>query len=338
MYSGELYAATMFVDISGFSAMTDTLMAHGQHGAEVAADIMRAALDPAIETVFRYGGFVANQAGDAITAVFPVDEAGSEADTARGRAGSRGRHSGAAAKPALFWLALRLPSRSASRSVWPAAESSGASSARLITSERCTTSAGRPSTLAPKRNIRPNRATSYWAATHGRCWKTASLLNPWEKWRLVEVTGNLPAPAAPTARPPDLALMRHYFPASVLTLEHSGEFRWVTNVFVALPTVRTDIQLHAFMQTVFELQKRYGGFINRLDFGDKGANLLIFWGAPIAHENDIQRWGSCSTCKRSPVSRSAPGVTYRIAHAGTMGARWPRSTPAMGVASTWLPG
>ncbi|MCB0229359.1 MAG: hypothetical protein KDH08_15705, partial [Anaerolineae bacterium] len=49
-FSGELRAATLFVDISGFSAMVDTLMAHGQHGAEVAADIMRAVLEPVIDT------------------------------------------------------------------------------------------------------------------------------------------------------------------------------------------------------------------------------------------------------------------------------------------------
>jgi hypothetical protein len=31
--SGDFEAAAMFVDVSGFSAITDTLMQHGQHGA-----------------------------------------------------------------------------------------------------------------------------------------------------------------------------------------------------------------------------------------------------------------------------------------------------------------
>ena len=35
--SGRFDAATLFVDMSGFSAMTSALMAHGQHGAEVLA-------------------------------------------------------------------------------------------------------------------------------------------------------------------------------------------------------------------------------------------------------------------------------------------------------------
>ena len=40
------------------------------------------------------------------------------------------------------------------------------------------------------------------------------------------------------------------------------------------------------MQTVFRLQAIFGGLLNRLDFGDKGCSVLLFWGAPISHEND----------------------------------------------------
>ena len=138
--------------------------------------------------------------------------------------------------------------------------------------------------------------------------------------RVVAVADDLPAAIVPQLPPPDLDLMARYFPLSVLTQEYSGEFRWVVNVFVALPTVRTTVQLHTFMQTVFELQGRYGGFVNRLDFGDKGANLLIFWGAPVAHENDIQRalefLLDLQTRTSIPVSA---GVSYRISHAGAMG-------------------
>jgi hypothetical protein len=39
--SGFFQAAAIFVDISGFSKLTDTLAKHGQHGAEVLATLMR---------------------------------------------------------------------------------------------------------------------------------------------------------------------------------------------------------------------------------------------------------------------------------------------------------
>ena len=70
--SGRLDAATLFVDVSGFSAMTSALMAHGQHGAEVLAQVMRAIFDPLVEAVYAHGGFITVFAGDAFTAVFPA--------------------------------------------------------------------------------------------------------------------------------------------------------------------------------------------------------------------------------------------------------------------------
>ncbi|MBE0695726.1 MAG: adenylate/guanylate cyclase domain-containing protein, partial [Anaerolineaceae bacterium] len=71
--TGSLPAAGLFVDTSGFSAMTDALMAHGQHGAEVLAGVMSATFEPLIRSVFEQGGFVTSQEGDSFTALFPID-------------------------------------------------------------------------------------------------------------------------------------------------------------------------------------------------------------------------------------------------------------------------
>ena len=39
-YSGDFQAVGLFLDLSGFSTMTDVLMQYGQHGAEVLAGLM----------------------------------------------------------------------------------------------------------------------------------------------------------------------------------------------------------------------------------------------------------------------------------------------------------
>ncbi len=94
-------------------------------------------------------------------------------------------------------------------------------------------------------------------------------------------------------------------------------------MFVSLPTVRRADQLQIFMQTVFHLQDRYGGLLNRLDFGDKGANLLLFWGAPVMHENDIARALNFILELQSQTAIPVnAGVTYGIAHTGYSGATW----------------
>ena len=71
---GSFEAASLFVDISGFSTMTNTLMANGQHGAEVLAVVMGAIFDPLVQAVYEQGGFIVSFAGDAFTALFPVEE------------------------------------------------------------------------------------------------------------------------------------------------------------------------------------------------------------------------------------------------------------------------
>ena len=70
--NGTFSAVGLFLDISGFSAMTEALMTHGQHGAELLAQVMCDAFTPLIRSVFEQGGFIATQAGDAFTAIFPV--------------------------------------------------------------------------------------------------------------------------------------------------------------------------------------------------------------------------------------------------------------------------
>jgi len=317
---GEMSAAALFVDISGFSAMTDALMAHGQHGAEVSANIMRAALDPAIDAVFHHGGFVSNQAGDAFTAIFPVSENGSDLDATRNALAAAVRIQAASQEHPVhdspygpFPMGVKVGLAFGALQ-WGIVRSSDDQRAVYYFRGDAIDACAEAEHHARAGDIMLSQAARRLLAD------TVTVEANGEIGRVVGIHAELPAgqPSPPVA--PDLATLSRYFPVSVLTQEHSGEFRWVINVFVALPTVRTETQLHMFLQTVFELQQLYGGFINRLDFGDKGANLLIFWGAPVTHENDIQR--SLEFLLDLEARTSIPvsaGVTYRIAHAGAIG-------------------
>ena len=70
--NGRFSAATLFVDISGFTAVTEQLMRYDRAGAETLANVMAAIFTPLVEAVYARGGFVAGFAGDAFTAVFPT--------------------------------------------------------------------------------------------------------------------------------------------------------------------------------------------------------------------------------------------------------------------------
>lgn len=320
VWRGEMNAAALFVDISGFSAMMDALMAHGQHGAEVGANIMRAALDPAIDAVFHQGGFVCSQAGDAFTAIFPVDENVTDLDATRHALAATVRIQAACQEHPIYdspygSFPIGVKAGLAFGALqWGIVRSSDDQRAVYYFRGDAIDACAEAEHHARAGDIMLSQTARRVLA------ETVTVEASGEIGRVVEIHADLPASQSPAPDERDLATLSRYFPLSVLTQEYSGEFRWVVSVFVALPTVRTETQLHVFVQTVFELQQLYGGFINRLDFGDKGANLLMFWGAPVTHENDLQRSLEflLDLQARTSIPVSA-GVTYRIAHAGAIG-------------------
>ena len=72
---GTCEALTMFVDISGFTAMTESLMRGGDDGAEILSGILNRLFNPIVTAIHTYGGFISTFAGDAFTAVFIIEEA-----------------------------------------------------------------------------------------------------------------------------------------------------------------------------------------------------------------------------------------------------------------------
>ncbi len=55
--AGEFDAAVMFIDIVGFTGMTEDLMKRGKEGAEVLSDIINRTFGPVINKVYKDNGF-----------------------------------------------------------------------------------------------------------------------------------------------------------------------------------------------------------------------------------------------------------------------------------------
>ncbi|MCD4818189.1 MAG: adenylate/guanylate cyclase domain-containing protein [Candidatus Cloacimonetes bacterium] len=75
---GQFQAGVMFIDISGFTSMTEKLMTNGKEGAEILSDLINKVFSPAIKEIYNYGGFVSTFAGDAFTAIFRFKNASLE--------------------------------------------------------------------------------------------------------------------------------------------------------------------------------------------------------------------------------------------------------------------
>jgi class 3 adenylate cyclase len=71
-YCEAFSAATLFLDIPGFTAWTDALMQYQEDGAEVLTDALNRIMGPLVAAVYTHGGFISTFAGDAFTALFPL--------------------------------------------------------------------------------------------------------------------------------------------------------------------------------------------------------------------------------------------------------------------------
>jgi class 3 adenylate cyclase/tetratricopeptide (TPR) repeat protein len=314
---GSFPAVGLFVDISGFSTLTDVLMTHGQHGAEVLAGVMRAVMAPLIDTVFEHGGFIATQAGDAFTALFRLDELEQAPRRAVAAAWQIQQHIAARPTHATPYGEYSISAKAGlalGTTAWGIASAPDGRRAAYFFQgtaiDRC--AEAEHEARAGQIVLDP----ALYELAQG--WVTADALGAFH--RLKTLAGELPArlPLAQTAV--DLELASRFYPRELWVETRSGEFRQLATLFVSLPTLRTENQLELFMQTVFAIQDRYGGLLAGLDFGDKGAHLLLMWGAPTAHENDVER--ALNFVLELQSQTEIPingGMTYRIAHAGFIG-------------------
>lgn len=316
---GDLEAAALFVDLSGFSAMADTLSLQGQYGAEILAEMMRVIFEPLVNAVYEQGGFVIGYAGDAFNAVFPASQSAAEsmmrclAAAKQMQAHIQSHH---AIKNSLgeFPISVKI-GLGYGETRWQIFKSVNGEHATFWFRGSSLNDAVLAEEIAAPGKIiaRPSAYEVIKDAVRvervGDCFEIAHVKN------------DLPIPLPIPNFQPDSAQLNIFFPEAVSYLPAIGEFRQVVNLFIDIPiNISDEALITPFMETVYLLQEKYGGFFLRPDLGDKGFNLLMFWGAPIAHENDVELALNfiLELSERTHVNLRA-GITYRIGYAGFMG-------------------
>ncbi|MBC7878521.1 MAG: tetratricopeptide repeat protein [Anaerolineales bacterium] len=318
---GSFQGASMFADLSGFSTMTDTLSQHGSHGAEVLAEMMRVVFEPLVNAVYAQGGFVIGYAGDAFNAVFPSEQV--EGDIAKRCLASAmaiqsqvKSHSQISTAYGNFPIHIKV-GIGFGETRWQIFKSvddahatywfRGDSLTGAVAAEECC----RPGDIVTDANL------------YALLKDTVHVSNVADCFLIKNVDADVlpePLPVSPPMPADDLVGI--FFPDSVARLPLAGEFRQAVNLFIDIPAGISDEALIApFMQTVYLLQEQYGGYFLRPDLGDKGFNLLMIWGAPAAHENDVERALNfiLELSARTRLSLRA-GLSYRMAYAGFIGA------------------
>jgi len=317
--NGRFQAITLFLDISGFTTMTQSLMQHGKEGAEILAIIINRAFEPIINTIYDHNGFVAGFAGDSLTAIFPQNDSNtalSACDTAltitqtflnQGSQSTKFGDFSLAIKQGLSageieWGIVGLSDRKAyffrGEAIEGCAQSEHQANAGdiVLDSQLHELLPAGEVSLAPINNDYVQLISS----------NQHIVVHPYY---------------APTKSKLPIATI--FFPKKVWSMSQQGEFRDVATVFISFQGAPNLAMMNRFITQVMVLVDQFKGYFSELDFGDKGGILLLYFGAPVAHENDIKRalsfilalqteWTDADLVWRS-------GITFGTVYAGYVG-------------------
>jgi tetratricopeptide (TPR) repeat protein/class 3 adenylate cyclase len=283
--SGRFSAVTLFLDISGFTSISDRLMDEGREGAEVLSDILGNVFDPAIDAIYNAGGFISGFEGDAFTAVFIFgDAAGERVVNAawdimamfreHGRQETRFGDFVLEAKIGLSqgdvdWGILGLEGRK----IWffKGEAITGCNNAEkqcrpmeIILDDKL---AGSPALELAGRL--ESRGPGYSVLRTFSSGPVSNLL------QTSELSGDI---------------TRQFVPDKILAMPFVGELRRVVPVFISFQQSAQGFEhLNAFVSEVLQQAQRFGGYFRDIGFADKGNVMFVLFGAPIEYENSIEK-------------------------------------------------
>lgn len=279
----SLQAYVMFVDLSGFTPLTETLMGKGGRGAEELSLILKDVFEPLVEVVYTHGGFIPYYAGDAFTAIFPqsedlnVDVFMDAAISVRDLFKQRSYKFGA------FKIGVKI------------GLSYGTVEWGIVGRyHRAFYFRGNPvQQAAICQDLAKNQSSAI--ALDGALLEQLPentevipvddgffCLGPDFKVQVVK----LPIQDLPDLRRDVVEL---FVPTEVIDYNQVGEFRTVISVFIAFEGVPNHALLNKFAGVVIEQINNFSGYFKEIDFGDKGGVMTCFFGAPVSFENNIDR-------------------------------------------------
>lgn len=301
--NGNLSATVLFVDISGFTSLTEIAFKLGDAGAELMSRELTRIFDPMINAVHSRGGFIANFMGDAFTAVFPDDK------------GSIHR------------------AIDASNEITAWFKEHGVSKTRhgelafgvKIGVEHGDIEWGIPhdKKLDARHWYFRGPAVDGASAAEGKAERGQVVLGPSvaahpdkeEEGGKVE----------PTQAVHDAEALDRFFHKQVIAAGERAELRHVVSLFLRFDGAKDHSATENVLQALLAATTRHGGTINKIDFGDKGFTALVFFGAPVASENAeaaavafAQGLNATGLSSASGVTMSA-GIDAGLVYSGLLG-------------------
>lgn len=324
---GHLSACVMFVDLSGFTRLTEKLMEKGTEGAEELSQVLNQIFQPTVSLVYQRGAFIPYFAGDSFTAIFQSENEFQRESavkkvlqTARDiieRFHQEQRDPQSVLNEHKIGIKIGVSQGDLDWGIvgnqrksyyFRGAAIDGASQAQAQARSLevvCDQSIGR-----------------YLYANHlsGQELPDGFVQLNLNDLQDLPVFDERDLPAVVKMPPPDPVIMSDYLPDEVYTNPGIGEFRSVVSVFLSFSEVNTHESLDHFASVVLDQSAIFGGYFKEIDFGDKGGVMFCIFGAPVSFENNTERALEfvAAISEQLRDLESLTGARYRIGMAAGM--------------------
>jgi GGDEF domain-containing protein len=284
---GRIDGSAVFVDITGFTSITERLMSHGKDGAEVLSGIINRVFGPPISRIHESGGFLASFGGDSFSVVLP----GRRGEDAQGLAGSIvrsiARRSRQKTRLGSFDISVKT-GISEGGIEWGILGFPG-QRAYYFRGGPIFESAARAADAPVDHNLDG---------------------------------GSYERPCGEASRSDRVlpSIARQFVPDQVVSGKLGGEFRDVVPVFVSFGEPGTHRELDEIVGKVIQAAASFGGYLAGIYFEEKGPLLLTLFGAPRSYEHMAERAAHFALRVRDTgPSQVRISLTRGVAYAGFVG-------------------
>ncbi|MEM1320654.1 MAG: tetratricopeptide repeat protein [Bacteroidota bacterium] len=282
--SGHFKAYTMFIDLSGFTPLTETLMKQGSAGAEQLSVSLNHIFAPMVGLVYQRGGFIPYFAGDAFTAIFPVEDMDPDKfiETARMLRDLFSKQGLKKTQFGDFQIGIKI-GLSFGEVDWGIV---GADHKTFYFRGDAIDDCAESEHRAKGQEIIFDKHLMALFDEQTPAFEPMQI----GYYRLLDNAEVLALPAQPVDLPAlDEEIVSHFFPRSVIDFNELGEFRTVISVFISFTGVDSHSLFNQFITIIVEQINSFSGYFKEVDFGDKGGVALGFFGAPVSFENNTDR-------------------------------------------------
>ncbi len=323
---GSCQAYTMFVDLSGFTSLTETLMKRGVDGSEVLSIILNRIFDPMVRLVYRRGGFIPYFAGDAFTAIFPKTEENEAWEIVHAAQELRSFFNKKEVwntRYGKFKIGVKI-GLSVGQVEWGIiGEEYKAFYFRGEAIDNCAQS---EHGALQQEIIIDTPLFEQLSFMKDHFQSAAVNFYKLEKEYQPDQDISYPEFKAP---PLSSSIARQFLLDSVIKFNQQGEFRSVVTVFISFKGVEDHETLNEFASIVVNQFYKFSGYFKEIDFGDKGGVLVGFFGAPVSFENNAERalelamaiMHATQRLQQHATLQCKMGITAGVAYTGIVGGK-----------------